>query len=376
MLTVLSEAICKSRALSLAVPLVSKPFKDFNEEATFDTKKCELHGLVDGPPDSAVLTRDQGLRLFRWMQTIRFMQQKVQQLYTQKLVRGPCHLYLGQEACAVGIEAAIDQTDHLITSYRVHGFTFTRGVSVREILTEITGRRGGVSKGRGGPMHMYAPYFYGGIGIVGAQVSLGAGIALACQYQSSDQISVAVYGDGAANQGQLFEVFNMAALWKLPCVFVCENNGYAKGRLWSERRPADGMDVLSVREATKFAKNYCRSGKGPIILELKTQRYCGHLASDVDTSNRSPAEIEEQYRSDPISRLREQMLCTNMASAEEFQQIDFEILEEMEAAAEFAVSNPEPSLDDLCNCVYHNSPSLQVRGLHPWAKLMSADKER
>ncbi|KAK7877395.1 hypothetical protein WMY93_031882 [Mugilogobius chulae] len=354
--------------------IVSQQFTEFTPEVTFTIKRCELHGLEEGPPDTAVLTRDQGLSFYRTMQTVRRMELKADQLYKQKIIRGFCHLYDGQEACAVGIEAAIDQTDHLITSYRVHGFTFTRGVSVREILTEITGRRGGVSKGRGGPMHMYAPYFYGGIGIVGAQVSLGAGIALACQYQSSDQISVAVYGDGAANQGQLFEVFNMAALWKLPCVFRASacTDFYKRGDFIPGIR-ADGMDVLSVREATKFAKNYCRSGKGPILLELKTQRSCGHLASDVDTSNRSQAEIEEQYRSDPISRMREQMLCTNMASAEEFQQIDFEILEEVEAA-EFAVSDPEPSLDDLCNCVYHNSPSLQVRGVHPWAKLETADK--
>ncbi|KAK7884156.1 hypothetical protein WMY93_027279 [Mugilogobius chulae] len=322
------------------------------------------------------------------MQTIRFMQQKVQQLYTEKLVRGPCHHYTGQEACAVGIEAAIDETDHLITSYRVNGYSFTRGVSVREILTEMTGRRGGVAKGRGGPMHMYAPYFYGGNAIVGAQVSLGAGIALACQYQSSDQISVAVYGDGAANQGQLFEVFNMAALWKLPCVFVCENNRYGKGTSVERASActdfykrgdfipgirADGMDVLCVREATKFAKDHCRSGKGPIILELQTYRFCGHFVNET-SSYRSQAEVEQQQQNDPISRLRGQMLRTNMASAEDFQNIDNEVLEEVEAAAEFAVSNPEPSLDDLCNCVYHNSPSLQVRGLHPWAKLQSVDK--
>ncbi|XP_020778441.2 pyruvate dehydrogenase E1 component subunit alpha, somatic form, mitochondrial-like [Boleophthalmus pectinirostris] len=320
------------------------------------------------------------------MQTIRRLEQQVDLLYRHKLILGPCHLYTGQEACAVGVEAAIDRTDHVITSYRVHGFSITRRVSPREILTEITGRRGGVSKGRGGPMHMYGQNFYGGNGIVGSQIPLGAGVALACQYRRNDQICVAVYGDGAANQGQVFETFNMAALWKLPIVFVCENNRYGKGT-HIERASAstdfykksdcipglrvDGMDVLCVREASKFAKDHCQSGKGPIILELQTYRFHGHLTADQHLSYRSETEVQEYSKKDPILRLVEQMVHTNMASAQDFEEIDMEIRKEVEEAAQFALTDQEPPLDDLCKHIYHNNPPLKVRGTHPWATLVS-----
>ncbi|KAK7884154.1 hypothetical protein WMY93_027277 [Mugilogobius chulae] len=367
--------------------IVSQQFTEFTPEVTFTIKRCELHGLEEGPPDTAVLTRDQGLSFYRTMQTVRRMELKADQLYKQKIIRGFCHLYDGQEACAAGIEAAIERTDHLITAYRAHGFTFTRGVSAKEILAELTGRKGGVAKGKGGSMHMYAPHFYGGNGIVGAQVPLGAGVALACKYQGNNQICVSLYGDGAANQGQLFEAYNMAALWKLPCIFICENNRYGMGTS-VERAAAstdyykrgdfipgirvDGMDVLCVREATKYAADHCRSGKGPILMELQTYRYHGHSMSDPGVSYRTREEIQEvRTKNDPISMLKERMLSNNMASAEEFKEMDIEIRKEVEEAAQFAVSDPEPPLDDLCNCVYHNSPPVEVRGTHPWAKLVS-----
>ncbi|XP_058506182.1 pyruvate dehydrogenase E1 component subunit alpha, somatic form, mitochondrial-like isoform X6 [Solea solea] len=279
--------------------VASRSYADFTPRVTFDIKKCDLHGLEAGPPLKAELTREQGLEYYRTMQTVRRMELKADQLYKQKIVRGFCHLYDGQEACAAGIEAAINLSDHLITAYRAHGYTFTRGVSVREIMAELTGRKGGVAKGKGGSMHMYAPHFYGGNGIVGAQVPLGAGVALACRYQGNGQICVSLYGDGAANQGQIFETFNMAALWKLPCIFVCENNKYGMGTS-VERASAstdyykrgdfipgirvDGMDILCVREATKFAADHCRSGKGPILMELQTYRYHGHSMSDPGVS--------------------------------------------------------------------------------------------
>ncbi|XP_033841845.1 pyruvate dehydrogenase E1 component subunit alpha, mitochondrial-like isoform X1 [Periophthalmus magnuspinnatus] len=367
--------------------VASRSFTDFTPQVTFSIKKCDVHGLEEGPPDTSVLTRDQGLGFYRCMQTIRRMELKADQLYKQKIIRGFCHLYDGQEACAAGIEAGIERTDHVITAYRAHGFTYTRGVSAKEILAELTGRKGGVAKGKGGSMHMYAPHFYGGNGIVGAQVPLGAGVALACQYQGNNQICVSLYGDGAANQGQLFETYNMAALWKLPCVFVCENNRYGMGTA-VERAAAstdyykrgdyipglrvDGMDVLCVREATKFAADHCRSGKGPILLELQTYRYHGHSMSDPGVSYRTREEIQEvRTKNDPISMLKERMLSNNMASTEEFKEIDIEIRKEVEEAAQFATSDPEPPLDDLCNCIYHNSPPLEVRGTHPWAKLVS-----
>uniref|UniRef100_A0A1A8P5J1 Pyruvate dehydrogenase E1 component subunit alpha, testis-specific form, mitochondrial n=1 Tax=Nothobranchius rachovii TaxID=451742 RepID=A0A1A8P5J1_9TELE len=343
------------------------------------------------------------------MQTVRRMELKADQLYKQKIIRGFCHLYDGQEACAAGIEAAISPSDHLITAYRAHGYTYTRGVSIRQILAELTGRKGGVAKGKGGSMHMYAPHFYGGNGIVGAQVPLGAGIALACQYRGNNQVCVTLYGDGAANQGQLFETFNMAALWKLPCIFICENNKYGMGTA-VERAAAstdyykrgdfipglrvDGMDVLSVREATRFAADHCRAGKvrqtgkvtseqkshhasrpvfqGPIVMELQTYRYHGHSMSDPGVSYRTREEIQEvRSKSDPISLLRERMLSNNMASAEEFKEMDVEIRKEVDDAAQFATSDPEPPLEDLCNHVFSNNPPLDVRGTHPWSKLKS-----
>nr|XP_061810027.1 pyruvate dehydrogenase E1 component subunit alpha, mitochondrial-like isoform X7 [Nerophis lumbriciformis] len=290
------------------------------------------------------------------MQTVRRMELKADQLYKQKIIRGFCHLYDGQEACAAGIEAAINSSDHLITAYRAHAYTYTRGVAVREILCELTGRRGGVSKGKGGSMHMYAPHFYGGNGIVGAQ-------------------------------GQLFEAFNMAALWKLPCIFICENNQYGMGTS-AERASActdyykrgdyipgirvDGMDVLCVREAVKFAADLCRAGKGPIVMELKTYRYHGHSMSDPGVSYRTREEIQEvRSKNDPIALLKEQMLSNNMASIEELKEMDVAIRKEVDEAAQFATADPEPPLDDLCSHIFKNEPPLEIRGTNPWSKLKS-----
>uniref|UniRef100_H2LBF3 Dehydrogenase E1 component domain-containing protein n=1 Tax=Oryzias latipes TaxID=8090 RepID=H2LBF3_ORYLA len=336
--------------------VVARSFTDFTPQVTFDIKKCDLHRLEEGPPLRAELTREQGLQYYHTMQTVRRMELKADQLYKQKIIRGFCHLYDGQEACAAGIEAAINLSDHLITAYRAHGFTYTRGVSVKEILAELTGRKGGVAKGKGGSMHMYAPHFYGGNGIVGAQ-------------------------------GQIFETFNMAALWKLPCIFICENNKYGMGTA-VERAAAstdyykrgdfipglrvDGMDVLCVREATRFAAEHCRAGKGPIVMELQTYRYHGHSMSDPGVSYRTREEIQEvRSKSDPISMLKERMLANNMASAEEFKEIDIAIRKEVEEAAQFATLDPEPPLDELCDHIFHNEPPLEVRGTNPWSKLKS-----
>ncbi|KAM8882481.1 pyruvate dehydrogenase E1 component subunit alpha, mitochondrial-like isoform 3-T3 [Synchiropus picturatus] len=388
MWTLISKALCRitGRAAAPSV-VVSRSFADVTPQATFDIKRCDLHLLEDGPPVTAQLTREQGLQYYRTMQTIRRMELKADQLYKQKIIRGFCHLYDGQEACAAGIEAAIRPSDHLITAYRAHGYTYTRGVPVREILAELTGRRGGVAKGKGGSMHMYAPHFYGGNGIVGAQVPLGAGVALACRYQGNDQLCVTLYGDGAANQGQLFETFNMAALWKLPCIFVCENNKYGMGTS-VERAAAstdyykrgdfipglrvDGMDVLCVREAVRFAADHCRSGKGPMVMELQTYRYHGHSMSDPGVSYRTREEIQEvRSKSDPISLLKERMLAHNMATADEFKEMDLAIREEVEEATQFATSDPEPPLDDLCHHIFCGDAPLAVRGTHRWSELQS-----
>lgn len=173
-----------------------------------------------------MINRDEAVEYYKQMQTIRRLETSAGNLYKEKIVRGFCHLYSGQEACAVGMKAAMRPQDNIISAYRVHGWTYLMGVSPKGVLAELTGRQSGCARGKGGSMHMYAPNFYGGNGIVGAQVPLGAGVALACQYKGNNGVCLALYGDGASNQGQVFEAYNMAHLWKLPCIFVCENNGY------------------------------------------------------------------------------------------------------------------------------------------------------
>ncbi|XP_020043867.1 pyruvate dehydrogenase E1 component subunit alpha, testis-specific form, mitochondrial isoform X1 [Castor canadensis] len=360
---------------------------NFSNDATIDIKGCDLYRLEKGPPTTAVLTREEGLRYYRAMQVVRRMELKADQLYKQKYIRGFCHLCDGQEACCVGLEAAINPSDHVITSYRAHGICYIRGLSVKSILAELTGRRGGCAKGKGGSMHMYAKNFYGGNGIVGAQVPLGAGIALACKYMGKNEICLTLYGDGAANQGQIAEAYNMAALWKLPCVFICENNRYAMGTA-IERAAAstdyykrgnfipgirvNGMDVLCVREATKFAVEHCRSGKGPIVMELETYRYHGHSMSDPGISYRTREEIRiMRSKSDPIMLLQEKMISYKLTSVEELKEIDAEVRKEVEDAAQFAITDPEPGLDELGHYLYSNNPTFDVRGANQWIKYKS-----
>ncbi|KAG8511607.1 Pyruvate dehydrogenase E1 component subunit alpha, somatic form, mitochondrial [Galemys pyrenaicus] len=360
---------------------------NFSNDATFEIKKCDLHRLEEGPPDTAVLTREDGLKYYRMMQVVRRMELKADQLYKQKFIRGFCHLCDGQEACCVGLEAGIKPTDHIITSYRAHGLCYTRGISVRGILAELTGRRGGCAKGKGGSMHMYSKNFYGGNGIVGAQVPLGAGIALACKYKGNNEVCLTLYGDGAANQGQISEAYNMAALWKLPCIFICENNFYGMGTSVDRAAASteyykrgnfipglrvDGMDVLCVREATKFAADFCRSGKGPIVMELQTYRYHGHSMSDPGISYRTREEIQNvRNKSDPIMILKNRMVSKNLASIEEFKDIDVGVRKEIDDAAQFATTNPEPRLEELAHHIYSSNPPFEVRGTNQWIKFKS-----
>ncbi|XP_066136848.1 pyruvate dehydrogenase E1 component subunit alpha, testis-specific form, mitochondrial [Saccopteryx bilineata] len=360
---------------------------NYSNDTTLEIKKCDLYRLEEGPPVTTVLTRDDGLKYYKMMQTVRRMELKADQLYKQKFIRGFCHLCDGQEACCVGLEAGINPTDHVITSYRAHGLCYTRGIPVRAILAELMGRRGGCAKGKGGSMHMYSKYFYGGNGIVGAQGPLGAGIALACKYKENKEVCLTLYGDGAANQGQISEAFNMAALWKLPCIFICENNLYGMGTA-VERAAAstdyykrghfipglrvDGMDVLCVREATKFAADYCRSGKGPIVMELQTYRYHGHSMSDPGVTYRSREEIQNvRSKNDPIMLLRNRMVNSKLASVEEFKEIDVEVKKEIEDATQFAMTDPEPPLEEIGHHIYSNNSPFEVRGTSQWIKYKS-----
>lgn len=352
--------------------------RGISQQSEFTLSSFEYHRLDDVFPKTAIATRDEMLSYYREMQMIRRMEDASFALYRDKIIRGFLHLYNGQEACCVGMEAAIRPDDAVITAYRAHGWTYTRGVPVKDILAELTGRMGGCAKGKGGSMHMYAENFYGGNGIVGAQVPLGAGIAFAMKYQKENKICVTLYGDGAANQGQVFEAFNMAKLWDLPVLFVVENNNYGMGTS-AERASAvtayytrgdfipgfkvNGMDVLAVRESTKWAAHYCRSGKGPLLMELETYRYYGHSMSDPGTSYRGREDIQAVRKErDPIQSCRHRILEADMATEEELKEIDKEVRKHVAEAMEFATSSPDPPLEDLYNDIYYDEPSFYVRG--------------
>lgn len=356
-------------------------------EATFEINTpYKLHILDNAPSSTVTCTRDEGLAYYREMQVIRRMETMAGNLYKEKAVRGFCHLYSGQEACCVGMEAAITKDDAVITAYRAHGWTYSRGISVLGVLAELLGRKSGCAKGKGGSMHMYNHNFYGGNGIVGAQVPLGAGIAFALKYLGTDKVCLALYGDGAANQGQLFETYNMAKLWDLPVIFVCENNGYGMGTS-VERAAAstdyykrgdfipgiwvDGMDILAVREATRFAVEHCRSGKGPMMMESVTYRYSGHSMSDPGTSYRSREEIQGVRQSrDPITGFKEKLLKSNLVTEEELKKIDGEVRKEVDAAVKQARADPELPFNELYVDVYSQKPdNYTIRTTDPYTNV-------
>lgn len=306
------------------------------------------------------------LRFYREMLMIRRFEEKAGQLYGMGLIGGFCHLYIGQEAVVVGMTDAKRDNDQVITSYRDHGHMLACGMDPNGVMAELTGRADGYSRGKGGSMHMFSQdkKFYGGHGIVGAQVPIGTGLAFANQYRGTDDVSIAYYGDGAANQGQIYESFNIAQVWKLPVVYVVENNQYAMGtsieRSSSEthlyRRgisfnipgvEVDGMDVVAVRDAGLMALEHCRSGKGPIILEMKTYRYRGHSMSD-PAKYRTREEVNEvREHHDPIDHVRAQVLKAKYASEDDLKAIDKEIRGIVNAAAEFSQDSPEPDPAEL-----------------------------
>lgn len=351
-------------------------------EASFQIRPFKLHKIEEGPSTEVTLKRDDALHMYRQMMTIRRMEAAANTLYKEKSVRGFCHLYSGQEAVAVGMENAIKKDDAVITAYRAHGWTFLRGVPPKGVLTELTGRSTGCAKGKGGSMHMYNYNFYGGNGIVGAQVPLGAGIAFSQKYLNNGGITVALYGDGAANQGQAFEAYNMSKLWGLPCIFVCENNGFGMGTS-ADRASAstdyytrgdyvpgiwmDGMDVLAMREGTRFIANLCREGKGPFVVEAATYRYHGHSMSDPGTSYRTREEIQEVRASrDPITSFKDKILESELVESAELKQIDAEIKSEIDDAVKAARSDGEIGLEELYGDVYANPLETNIRGMTPF----------
>jgi pyruvate dehydrogenase E1 component subunit alpha len=323
-------------------------------------------------PQKGGLADQQEREAYRKMLLIRRFEEKAGQLYGMGFIGGFCHLYIGQEAVVVGMQMALKDGDQVITSYRDHGHMLATGMDPKGVMAELTGRRGGYSKGKGGSMHMFSrdKQFFGGHGIVGAQVPLGAGLAFANRYRGNDHVCLTYFGEGAANQGQVYETFNMASLWKLPVIFVIENNRYAMGTLISRASAkseelfnrgsvfgipgehVDGMDVRAVKAAGDKAVAHCRSGEGPYILEMMTYRYRGHSMSD-PAKYRAKEEVQkmrEEY--DPIEQVKRRFIENGIADEEELKKIDSEIRAIVLEAAEFAQSDPEPDPSELWNDVY------------------------
>ncbi len=303
---------------------------------------------------------------YREMLMMRRFEEKAGQMYGMGLIGGFCHLYIGQEAVVTGIQSTLKDGDTILTSYRDHAHMLACGIDPKVIMAELTGRAAGISKGKGGSMHMFSVEhgFYGGHGIVAAQVPIGAGLAFAHKYRDTDNVSVVYFGDGASNQGQIYETFNMAELWSLPVVFVIENNQYAMGtavkRASSEvelhkrgesfRIPGeavDGMDILAVREAAVRAVDWCRAGNGPILLEMNTYRYRGHSMSD-PAKYRSKEEVQKMRAEyDPIDQVKQRLLDSKAMSEADLKAIDKEIKAIVAEAARFAQESPEPAPSEL-----------------------------
>jgi pyruvate dehydrogenase E1 component alpha subunit len=319
------------------------------------------------PQGRASLNREQELHAYREMLLIRRFEEKAGQLYGMGYIGGFCHLYIGQEAVVVGMMMAIKPGDQIITAYRDHGHMLATGMDPKGVMAELTGRRHGYSKGKGGSMHMFSveKNFFGGHGIVGTPAPLGTGIAFANKYRGNDNVCVTFFGEGAANQGQVYESFNMAALWKLPVLYVIENNHYAMGTA-VERASAlaeelynrgiafgiqgeqvDGMDVATVKDAGERALASVRAGNGPMILEMRTYRYRGHSMSD-PAKYRTREEVQDvREHRDPIELVRKRVIEGGHASEEELKEIDRKVRQVVSEAAEFAQADPEPDAAEL-----------------------------
>jgi pyruvate dehydrogenase E1 component alpha subunit len=319
----------------------------------------------------AEFTPAEDLAAYRDMLLIRRFEEKAGQLYGMGFIGGFCHLYIGQEAVVVGMQRALGEGDQVVTSYRDHGHMLACGMDPKGVMAELTGRRGGYSKGKGGSMHMFSreKNFYGGHGIVGAQVPIGAGLGFSNRYRGNDRVSVTYFGEGAANQGQVYESFNMAALWKLPVVFVIENNRYAMGTAVTRAaakaeelynrgsvygipgRQVDGMDVRAVKAAGDEAVAQCRAGRGPAILEMMTYRYRGHSMSD-PAKYRTKEEVQKMREEhDPIEQVKRRLLESGTPEAD-LKAVDAEIRAIVTEAAEFAQSDAEPDVAELWSDVY------------------------
>jgi pyruvate dehydrogenase E1 component alpha subunit len=372
----------KFREFNSEIPISSKPKpkdkisiqKDGKILVEFGVSPYHIHKCSE-PKNSSLTSKEELIQFFKDMSLLRRVEVTSDQLYKQRLIRGFLHLYNGQEAITYGMEAAITKEDHVITAYRDHGTFLGRGGTVFEIFSELFGKKTGCSNGKGGSMHFYKAdkNFHGGNGIVGAQCPIGTGVAFALKYQNKPNVCVTMYGDGAANQGQLFEAFNMAALWKLPVIYVCENNHYGMGT--SDQRAAasityytrgdyipgikiDAMNVLAVKEGFIYAKDFALKN-GPIILELDTYRYSGHSISDPGLSYRTREEVQQiKSEKDPIEKVRYYLTETKLTTEEELKEIEKEIRKVVDEAVKKAQEAPFPDLNETYTDVYaeHSKP--------------------
>ncbi|KZV85113.1 hypothetical protein EXIGLDRAFT_775873 [Exidia glandulosa HHB12029] len=345
-------------------PSKDAPFTVTLHDDSFSAYKCD-------PPSLEVeVQKDDLLKTYKTMNAMRRMEMAADAMYKAKLIRGFCHLAIGQaRPVSVGLESAIAPEDQVITAYRCHPFAVLRGGTIKGVLAELLGRQDGMSHGKGGSMHIFTPTFFGGNGIVGAQVPVGAGLAFAAKYKGTKTAAFVLYGDGASNQGQVFEAYNMAKLWNLPCVFVCENNKYGMGTS-AERSSSNtlyytrgdqipgiqvnGMDILASRQGAKFARDWVLADKGPLLLEFVTYRYGGHSMSDPGTTYRTRDEIQRMRSThDPIRGLQRYLEDWGLATEEELKAIEKEAKAEVDEAVEEAKASAWPQEKDLWTDVYY-----------------------
>lgn len=348
-----------------------------------DSKTFELgedsyktYNLDMEPSPTVSATKEECMEYLRKMMVIRRMETAAGDMYRGKKIRGFCHLYSGQEAVATGMNAGLIKEDAIVGAYRIHGWAYLMGCQVKQVMGELFGTSVGCSAGKGGSMHMYAENFYGGNGIVGAQVPLGAGLAFSNKYLDNGTVAVTLYGDGAANQGQVFESYNIAKLWDLPCLFVCENNKFGMGTSASRSSAnpeyykrceyipglwVNGMDVLAVKEATRFAREYALTN-GPMVIEMETYRYHGHSMSDPDTTYRTRDDIADvRKKMDPILILRSRIVEAGWAEESELKAMEKKIRKEVDAEVQEALKAPEPNLNMLTEHILLEKPS-DIRG--------------